>query len=349
MEEKVWKLSVFFLAVLAALAVLALPYLPALHTMDVEFREARLAQKEYEENLFQMKHMAMQNGGSAGTKNGKISIRLPEGVDGSSVQVTNDYVKQMIKIVMPQTDEAYFDSSPVSGSSSYIDRVSCYRRGEEGMIEIVTDRVYELDTTYDEDYYYFNFLTPHEVYDKVVVIDAGHGGRDPGTIRQGLNEKDVNLAIALQLKSIFEESDEKIGVYYTRMDDSNPSYEQRVQLANETDADLFISIHNNSLQGRRVSSTKGTQVMYSETSGLSEQFAQICLEEMTKMLGSDNRGLVEGNSIYIIRNSEVPAALIEVGFMTNPEELALLGTETYQRQAAEGIYRSVFRAFEEGY
>ncbi len=349
MEEKVWKLSALFLAVLAVLAVLALPYLPALHTIDVEFREARLAQKEYEENLLQMKHIAMQNGGSADTKNGKIRIRLPEGVDGSRVQVTNDYVKQTIQIVMPQTDEAYFDSAPISGSSSYIDMVSYRRQGGTGLIEIVTDRVYELDLTYDEDYYYFNFLTPHEVYDKVVVIDAGHGGRDPGTIRQGLNEKDVNLAIALQLKSIFEESDEKIGVYYTRMDDSNPSYEQRVQLANETDADLFISIHNNSLQGRRVSSTKGTQVMYSETSGLSEQFAQICLEEMTKMLGSDNRGLVEGNSIYIIRNSEVPAALIEVGFMTNPEELALLGTETYQRQAAEGIYRSVFRAFEEGY
>ena len=90
-------------------------------TMDVEFREARLAQKNYEENLFQMKHMAMQNGGGVGTKNGKISIRLPEGVDGSSVQVTNDYVKQTIKVVMPQTDEAYFDSAPVSGSSSYID------------------------------------------------------------------------------------------------------------------------------------------------------------------------------------------------------------------------------------
>ena len=68
MEEKVWKLSVFFLTVLAALAVLALPYLPAIHTMDVEFREARLAQKNYEENLFQMKHMAMQNGGGVGQK-----------------------------------------------------------------------------------------------------------------------------------------------------------------------------------------------------------------------------------------------------------------------------------------
>ena len=146
----------------------------------------------------------------------------------------------------------------------------------------------------------------------------------------------MNLAIALQLKSIFEESDDKIGVYYTRMDDSNPSYEQRVQLANETDADLFISIHNNSLQGRRVSSTKGTQVMYSETSGLSEQFAQICLEEMTKVLGSDNRGLVEGNSIYIIRNSEVPAVLHQGWFYDESGGACITGNGDISKTGGRG-------------
>lgn len=98
-----------------------------------------------------------------------------------------------------------------------------------------------------------------------------------------------------------------------------------------------------------MSGTKGTQVMYSETSAESEAFAEICLEEVTSALGSRNKGLVEGNSIYIIRTSEVPVALIEVGFMTNQEELDLLRTEEYQRQAAEGIYEAILQAFEEGY
>lgn len=89
--------------------------------------------------------------------------------------------------------------------------------------------------------------------------------------------------------------------------------------------------------------------MYDETSEESRQFAQICLEEVTSEIGSKDKGLVEGDSIYIIRTSQVPVALIEVGFMTNREELALLRTEEYQRRTAQGVYKAVLRAFAEGY
>ena len=220
------------------------------------------------------------------------------------------------------------------------------------MIEIVMDRVYELKTEYDNAYYYFDFLTPQEVYDKVVVIDAGHGGRAPGANKQGVNEKEIDLDIVLQLKKILDEDDHNIGVYYTRTDDSNPTFDQRVQLANKSDADLFISVHNNSTNSGRMSSAHGTAVMYNESDASelgSKRFAQICLEEVTGQLNSRNRGLVEGDSIYIIRTSEVPVALIEVGFMTNQEELDLLRSEDYQKEAALGIYHAILRAIEEGY
>ena len=180
-------------------------------------------------------------------------------------------------------------------------------------------------------------------------IDAGHGGRAVGANKQGINEKDIDLAIVLKLKEIFDNSDQNIGVYYTRTDDSNPTFDQRVQLANKSDADLFISIHNNSTRSGRMSGTSGTQVMYDETSEASRQFAQICLEEVTGRIGSRDKGLVEGDSIYIIRTSEVPVALIEVGFMTNKDELEKLNSDAYQRETAEGVYQAVLRAFEEGY
>lgn len=92
------------------------------------------------------------------------------------------------------------------------------------------------------------------MYDKVVVIDAGHGGRAPGANKQGVNEKEIDLDIVLQLKKILDEDDHNIGVYYTRTDDSNPTFDQRVQLANKSDADLFISVHNNSTNSGRMSS-----------------------------------------------------------------------------------------------
>lgn len=349
MEEKALKIAAVFLTVLLVFAGLLIPYLPRLHTMDVEAREQRIAEAEYADSQVQMENLTLRESASADSEKGQLSIRLPEGVDGASVQVSSDYVTQTVRVEIPGTDAAYFKSYPIAGSSSYIDNLSYAKQGEDGVIEIVTDRVYELDTAYDDGYYYFNFLTPQEVYDKVVVIDAGHGGRAPGATKQGVNEKDIDLAIVLKLREIFAKRGENIGVYYTRTDDSNPTFDQRVQLANKADADLFISIHNNATRSGRMSGTRGTQVMYSETSADSERFAQMCLEEVTAALGSRNKGLVEGDSIYIIRTSAVPVALIEVGFMTNQEELDLLRSEEYQQQAAEGIYRAVLRAFAEGY
>lgn len=350
MEEKVLRLAAVSLAVLAVLVCVFMPYLPKLHTIEQEEREARLAEEEYADGQTQMQNLALNDRDSTDEGKGQLSIRLPEGVDAADVEVTNDYVTQTISVVIPETNKAYFDSYPIAGSSSYVDMLSYTREADNtGVIEIVTDKVYELDMTYDENYYYFNFLTPQEVYDKVVVIDAGHGGRAPGATKQGVNEKDIDLQILLQLKAVFEASDENIGVYYTRTEDSNPTFEQRVQLANKSDADLFISIHNNSTRSGRMSGTKGTQVMYAESSETSRGFAQICLEEVTSALGSRDKGLVEGESIYIIRNSKVPVALIEVGFMTNQEELELLRSEEYQKEAAEGIYNAIMRAFEEGY
>ena len=184
----------------------------------------------------------------------------------------------------------------------------------------------------------------------VWVIDAGHGGSKPGAIKQGICEKDIDLAIVLELKKLLEQN-KKIGVYYTRVDDSNPSFDSRVDLANKADADLFISVHNNSTTGPGLSKVQGTQVMYDEKKPDkdSKDFAQICLEEVTKSCGSVDKGLVAGNDIFIIRTAAVPVALIEVGFMTNEEELTKLNSNDYQKKVAEGIYQAILRAFEEGY
>ncbi len=349
MEEKTLKFASVSLAVLAVLVCALFPALPKLHTWQIERWEQLLAEEEYAESQTQMNDLALQESGTMNGHEGQLKLRLPEGVTGEVVSVVNDYVTQTVRIEIPETDPGYFDSYPVSGSSNHIAMLSYATKSSGGIIEIEMDQVYEIETEFDSEYYYFDFLTPQEVYDKVIVIDAGHGGRAPGATKQGVNEKDIDLAIVLQLQEIFAESGGNIGVYFTRTDDSNPTFDQRVQLANKSGADLFISVHNNSTRSGRFSSVRGTQVMYNETSEESRAFAEICLEEMTGHLGSRDKGLVEGNSIYIIRTSEVPVALIEVGFMTNKEELELLRSEEYQHAAAQGIYNAVMRAFAEGY
>lgn len=350
MEEKSLKFAAVFLSAITVLMCMSLPLFPEMRARVVDAREKRAAEQENEDQQVAMQNLEILDEEDTKTvEKGQLRLRLPEGVDGGEVSVINDYVTQKILIEIPGTDSAYFDSYPIVGSSNHIDTVSYAMEEETGVLEIVMDRVYELDMKYDARYYYFDFLTPQEVYDKVVVIDAGHGGKAPGATKQGVNEKDIDLAIALELREIFAESGRNIGVYYTRIDDSNPTFEQRVQLANKSGANLFISIHNNSLGNGRMSETNGTQVMYDEESEESYRLAQICLDKVTAEIGSNDKGLVEGDSIYIIRNSEVPVALIEVGFMTNQRELELLQTQEYQKKTAEGIYQAILAAFEEGY
>ncbi len=353
MEEKTIKFAAIVLTGLTIFMCYLMPKLPTLHTWAEERREDMLAVEEQAEEKVEMNELEMIDTDVAATViDRQLRLKLPEGVNGAAVSVTNNYVSQTVTIEIPGTDSRYFENYPLTGSSNHIDNLSYLQLAGEGVIEITMDKVYELEMEYDDSYYYFDFLTPQEVYDKVIVIDAGHGGRAPGATKQGVMEKDIDLQIVLQLKEILEKSEENIGVYYTRTDDSNPTLDQRVQLANKSNADLFISIHNNSTASGRMSSTRGTQVMYSESDTAelgSKALAQICLEELTDGLGSRNKGLVKGDDIYIIRTSEVPVALIEVGFMTNREELELLKSEDYQKKAAEAVYASVLRAFEEGY
>ncbi len=151
------------------------------------------------------------------------------------------------------------------------------------------------------------------------------------------------------MKEIFDQADnQKIGVYYTRLDDTNPSLSDRVNLANQLEADLFVSVHINSLKGH--TGVEGVEVMYDElapdTAFDTKDFAQICLDEVVGTTGAKKRRLIDGNQIYIIRNSAAPAALIEVGFMNNPQELARLTDPAYQEKAAQGIYQALMKSLD---
>lgn len=201
MEDKILKFATAVVVVLTVAVCIGLPFFPQIHTWAVESREERLAEQEYAENQTEMKDLEIVAADtSEQVHGGQLQLKLPEGINGSDIQFTNDYVTQTIKISIPGTDRSYFENGPITGSSNHIATLSYSSKGEDGVIEIVMDHVYELKTEYDSAYYYFDFLTPQEVYDKVVVIDAGHGGRAPGANKQGVNEKEIDLDIVLQLK-----------------------------------------------------------------------------------------------------------------------------------------------------
>lgn len=179
----------------------------------------------------------------------------------------------------------------------------------------------------------------------VVVIDPGHGGKDPGKV--GVNdalEKDINLEIALHLKTYLEEKG--IKVVMTREEDKglysegarNKKREDmraRADIANACNPVLVVSIHQNSYQE---SSCKGAQVFYYEGSENGLILAEYIQAAMINHVDPDNKRNIKANkSYYLLKEISVAAVIVECGFLSNPQEADLLAQEAYQGKVAEGI------------
>lgn len=190
---------------------------------------------------------------------------------------------------------------------------------------------------------------------KRIVIDAGHGGPDPGAIGPtGLKEKDVNLAIALRLKALLESKGAV--VYMTRMADTEAllppgqkeplgDLETRATWAKAVQADCMVSVHNNANPD---SSMRGTSVYLAKSTpntAASVALAQAVQEELSRALGSENRGIRFSN-LYVPRESGVPCIIAEVLFVSNPADEALLKSPSVQDRAAAGIASGVERFFQ---
>lgn len=205
--------------------------------------------------------------------------------------------------------------------------------------------VYCFNVEEDSENIYITPISPKTVYSKIVVIDAGHGDDDPGAQANGIDEKDLNLDIALKLVDLLEK-EPGIKVYATRLDDTFYTRPERSAFANNL-GDLFISIHANSFTGE---SANGTEVWYYPHSndysiGLTcQKTAEVFQKNLIKYLGSTDRG-VKSTDYDVLVLTKIPAVLCETGFITNLNEAAKLKTETYKQAAAQAMYDSVIELF----
>lgn len=193
--------------------------------------------------------------------------------------------------------------------------------------------------------YYFDtqptFSMP--VSKKVIVIDAGHGGFDPGKVsKDNTLEKDINLSISKKLQNYLEQSGSF--VLNTRVDDSALSntkrqdLSERKKLANEEGTDLFISIHQNSFPKESV---KGAQVFYYGDSEKSEALAKSIQNRLKELDSSNNREAKANKEYYLLKKTSVPSIIIECGFLSSPEEKNKLISEEYQEKLAWAIYMGI--------
>ena len=196
------------------------------------------------------------------------------------------------------------------------------------------------------------------VTNKVVAIDAGHGGMDPGAIGSLENtEAEVNLQIALKLRKLIEQNggiviltreDEK-GLYTektpTVRGKKNEDLKNRKTLVNDSEPDIFISIHLNSFPQEKY---YGAQTFYKKGCEESEKLAKIIQDELRNSLDKKNKREPQPrDTLYLIREVEKPSVLVEAGFLSNNKEEQLLNDSKYQEQIAWGIYIGIIKYFNE--
>ncbi|MDR1564691.1 MAG: N-acetylmuramoyl-L-alanine amidase [Oscillospiraceae bacterium] len=189
---------------------------------------------------------------------------------------------------------------------------------------------------------------------RLVIVDAGHGGVDGGAeSKSGIVEKNVNLAIAKELQKLL--TDAKYKVIMTREEDvsihdedaktirqqKKSDLNNRLQIMKDNPEAVFVSIHQNILQGSTKAS--GAQVFYSKTNPKSAALAQSIQNAFNGTLQPENNKLVKsaGKNIYILYYTESPAVMAECGFLSNPDEAEKLNTAEYQKQVAKALFEGI--------
>lgn len=172
-----------------------------------------------------------------------------------------------------------------------------------------------------------------------VYLDPGHGGSDEGCAREGVREKDLNLAIALLVRDQLEEQGYQ--VIMSRETDTYIAKETRVAQANRSGADIYISIHQNATE--EGAGVNGMEVWYTEDSDRSgsKRLAQLIRQQTLRSTGAEERELRSDADFYVTGNTSMPACLIETGFLSNAAEREKLGLAEYQQQIADGIAQGV--------
>lgn len=185
----------------------------------------------------------------------------------------------------------------------------------------------------------------------VVVVDAGHGGDDPGkvAVNQRL-EKDINLSVALKLKNLLEANDVK--VVLTRTDDSGlyaesdnnkkvQDMKKRVEIIDEAAPALTVSIHQNSYHEEYV---KGAQVFYHAQSEEGKALAETLQKQLVENLDKENNRVAKANdTYYLLKKTSVPIVIVECGFLSNWEEAALLEQDDYQERVAWAVHMGIMQ------
>lgn len=265
----------------------------------------------------------------------------------NAIEHKDDYFNKKYQILLPDDYSSIYGSGTMKLNTTELVSVTVSQEQGKTAITLQENGIYAFTITEDANYYYINVKNPKEVYDKIVVLDAGHGGQDPGTNGNGIDEKDMTLAILQKAYSKLQNTD-KVKTYVTRIADTYPENIDRAMMANEI-GDVFISVHMNSAKPNPT--PNGTEVLFitheTDKKGklTSKDVASVLLKNVVNALGTNNRGLKydtdEQKNLIVLNKTVVPAVIVETLFLSNPGDALKISNEIYQENAAQAIYDSI--------
>lgn len=236
---------------------------------------------------------------------------------GNGVMQINDKYLKSVEI----RSNSHNGTTTIILQGSGINRYFAYTRGSSGISSITV-------------------LRPRSNAEKLVVIDAGHGGVATGAIYKNLQEKELNLDIAKRLNALLKEKG--INTYMLREDDSSIGNYERAYIANNLNARLYISIHNNAIDSINFG---GTMTLYYPTAGYNSftgrNFAQIVQKNLLSSLGTVDRKIKSRTDLVVLKATKMPACIAEVAYMTNSSDRSSLQKEAFRQKAAQALCRSV--------
>ena len=217
---------------------------------------------------------------------------------------------------------------------------------------LVTASIFEIKNISED------VMSSMPVTNKTIVLDAGHGGIDPGALTKDKNttEKDVNLAITLKVRELLESSGGL--VILTREDDRslyteegnktirqkyNENLKNRKKIIEESKADMFVSIHLNAFEQSKY---YGAQTFYPKGKDDSKNLSKFVQDELKRVVDkTNNREVKPRDDIYLLKENSIPSILIECGFLSNDKEAKLLVDKEYQEKIAWSIYVGIQKYF----
>lgn len=281
-----------------------------------------------------------------------IYIPLPSAVNFKDITDKDPYADKKFKLLIPGDYSSYYDKNNIISNSSVVKKISIDMDSND------SNTVITVQTTKIQGYRFYDaggalglkLGSPKKIYQNIVLLDAGHGGKDSGAVSGKYKEKNFNLTILYKKMKQYFTNSGSIKAYWTRASDTFIDLYERPKISAKANADIFISLHMNSASS---SSAKGLEVYYSKNnkskgpSGLtSEKMADFFQDSLISKIGCYDRGYKSAEYV-VAKYNTVPAILIELGFMTNSTDLARLKDSEKQQKAAKALYNTIEELFKE--